>query len=174
MVLRLSLCVEDGPFIERLIFTLNFVYLGHFGLKMGVQLLDNQHMVTVSPTHILTSPSTLLPVTNTTNNTYTTGNLTFVPKPEVGEGNSSVQLYRYVYVYDYGDNSSVEEQSDFNSTHYYERPGNYSYSVEGFALYVKDIRRAYYAVHRGQITILGKCAVIAGEYSGTSNTTLSL
>ena len=125
---------------------------GNFGLKIGMKLVDDQHAVSKAPPTLISSP-----VTNGTNNTYVTGNLTFVPKPELTMENSSkFEFYQYVYIYDYGDNSSKEEQSDFNSTHLYDRPGNYSYSVEGFAIDSRDHSKAFYGLHRGTITILGE------------------
>ena len=68
-------------------------------------------------------------------------------------------MYQYFYLYDYGDNSSSDDVSEFNSTHLFERPGNYSYAVEGFAVDSNDHSRAYYGLHKGMVVILGETSV---------------
>ena len=127
---------------------------GNFGVKIGMKVYDDQHAVSKTPPP-LSSPSSIpSPVTNSTNNTYITGNLTFVPTLKLVVNSSDI--YQLIYVYDYGDNSSLEEQSDNNSTHLYNKPGNYSYTVEGYAVHNNDPRRAYYGLHRGSVMILGE------------------
>ena len=89
----------------------------------------------------------------------------------MGSSSSSDQTtYRYIFIYDYGDNSSLEEISYFNSSHRYERPGNYSYAVEGFAVYSKDSSKAYYGLHTGIITILGETVMCVYTYGWWSLT----
>ena len=70
--------------------------------------------------------------------------------------NSDYQLYRYSYTYDYGDNSTVDDLSDFNSTHLYEHAGDYSYSVKAFAMNSRDQTIGYYTSHNGTVVVLGK------------------
>ena len=133
---------------------------GNFGLKLGVKLFDDQHPFnsTLSKTTFPLLPSSSpAPITNSTKNTYITGNLTFVPQPDLTMGNKShVHLYHYLYSYDYGDNSTVEEHSEFNTTHLYRHAGNYSYRVDAFAINARQQTRAYHATHHGTVVILGK------------------
>jgi hypothetical protein len=88
----------------------------------------------------------------------------------MGSSSSSDQTtYRYIFIYDYGDNSSLEEISYFNSSHLYERPGNYSYAVEGFAVYSKDNSKAYYGLHTGIITILDPVSNLSVRFNNNNS-----
>ena len=138
-----------------------FLLAGNFGLKVGMELYNDQHRYNSSRNTSLLSPSpSPAPITNSTNNTYITGNLTFVPQPDLTATNSSMQLFQVLYAYDYGDNSAVEQHSDFNSTHLYKHAGNYSYSVEAFAVNTTHRAEAYHAVHNGTIVILGEHSLL--------------
>ena len=96
------------------------------------------------------------PLTNSTNNTFVTGNLTFEPIPDITMQSPKYEMYRFSYIYDYGDNSTVEERSEFNTTHLYKYSGNYSYTVQAFAVNSDEPIRAYYTTHNGMLNILGE------------------
>ena len=147
------------------------VNAGNFGLKLGMKLHNDEQTFSKTPPPFSSSsfPSSVpSPVTNSTNNTYVTGNLTFEPITELTMGSSSSSnwtTYRYFFIYDYGDNSSLEEIPYFNSSHLYERPGNYSYAVECFAVYNNDNNKAYYGLHTGMVTILGENVMCVRVYT---------
>lgn len=108
--------------------------------------VDQHHIPTVTtPTSYITN----------NNNTYTTGNLTFFPRPTLTRNDVS-NIDRYFYKYDYGDNTTGEQYLEFNSTHLYKRPGNYSYMVQGYAINSKDSNIAYHASYNGTLVILGE------------------
>lgn len=96
------------------------------------------------------------PLTNTTNNTFITGNLTFEPLPDITMQPLKYEMYRFSYIYDYGDHSTVEEHSAFNTTHLYGYAGNYSYTVQAFAVNSEDSTKAYYTTHSGMLNILSE------------------
>ena len=137
--------------------TLTILFSGNFGFKVGMKLHANQS--SSDPLSRVTSPSPFhshTPLTNSTNNTFVTGNLTFEPQPDITIQSLKYEVYRFSYVYDYGDNSTVEEHSEFNTTHFYEYGGNYSYTVQAFAVNTQDPTKAYYATHSGMLNILGE------------------
>ncbi|CAI8045773.1 hypothetical protein GBAR_LOCUS25320 [Geodia barretti] len=150
------------------------IVAGNFGLKLGMKLHNDKQTFSKNPPPFSSSfPSSIpSPVTNSTNNSYVTGNLTFEPITELTMGSSSSSdqtTYRYIFIYDYGDNSSLEEISYFNSSHLYERPGNYSYAVEGFAVYSKDNIKAYYGLHTGIITILDPVSNLSVRFNNNNS-----
>ena len=123
-----------------------------------MELYADKHAFNSGPAEttppLLASSSTLPPITNSSNSTYTTGNLTFEPQPELTINNRS--LHCYIYKYDYGDNSTIEQFAGVNSTHWYKRPGNYSYQVEAYAINLNSRKRAYHASYNGTVVILGE------------------
>lgn len=129
---------------------------GNFGFKIGMKLYDNRSSSDSLPRG--TSPSSFHSRTlaNPTNNTFVTGNLTFEPIPDITIQSEKYEIYRFSYIYDYGDNSTVEEHSEFNTTHLYKYAGNYSYTVQAFAVNLQESTRAYYTTHSGMLNILGE------------------
>ena len=95
-------------------------------------------------------------INNTNDTYYSTGNLTFSPKPTLTRKDNVHNFDRFFYKYDYGDNTTGEQNLKFNSTHLYRRPGNYSYSVQGYAINSNDKNIAYHASNNGTLIILGE------------------
>lgn len=129
-----------------------YFFTGNFGLEVGMKVYNDQQPFNALPER--TPPH--LHSSTPPNNTYLIGNLTFVPQPDLTMVNESVELYSYSYSYDYGDNSTVEEHSQFNTTHLYENAGNYSYTVEAFAFDSMDNSVGFYTTHNGTIVVLRK------------------
>ena len=115
-----------------------------------MDIYDEFHPLSPSQPHSSIPTPTASPGNGT--NVYVTGNIIFVPKPSV----MITEDFEYFYTYDFGDNSSLEHSSDFNTTHLYEQPGNYSYYVKAFAVKVEDHSVAYYKKHNGTLIIFGK------------------